>query len=358
MKTGARARRQQAYGTRRLIAAALAFAASAAAAQDSPLSDIDYRVGEGLRIPALGLTLGGYATGTYERREGARSRAALDNASLSVWWEGAGRWKVFGELDYENPLSSRSAVANDEERYLALERFYVDCAVSELATIRAGKFLTPIGRWNQLHATPLVWTTSRPLVTIEPFPTNLTGLMLSGTVLAGGHALDYSIYGARGGELRPSPRVDTFREALGTHVSTAWSPGGRIGFSYVSFEQSSTHGDRNELVGIDLLWSHAGFELSAEALDRIAHRAGGRKDRGGFVQVVAPIGARLHAVARYERYRHDRGDPSTTLQVAGLHYRVTPAVVLKAEWVHGTIGDADADAPVQRGFLSSISLLF
>jgi hypothetical protein len=356
MRREARAGRRRAYGTRPLVAACLALMAGAAAAQDSVLSDIDYRIGEGLRVPSLGLTLGGYATGTYERREGTRSRAALDNVSLSLWWEGAGRWKVFGELDYENPVSSRSPEAGDEERYLALERFYVEYAVSELATLRAGKFLTPIGRWNQLHATPLVWTTSRPLVTTEPFPTNVTGLMVSGTVLAAGHAIDYSVYGARGGELRPSPRVDTFREALGTHVSMSWAPGGRVGFSYVSFEQSSTHGDRNELVGVDVLWSHAGFEISAEALDRISHRSGGRADRGGFVQVVVPIADRLHGVARYERYRRDSLDAPVTLRVAGVHYRVTPAVVLKTEWVRGT--NADVGAPAPRGFLSSISLLF
>src|SRR5450755_1323940 len=165
MKLRAGATRREAYVTacRRVIAATcLALFASASCADDGPLSDINYRLGDGLRVPALALAVGGYAKGTYEKLRGLPGRAALDDLSLFVWWEGAGRWKVFSEFDYENTLSTRSARTDDEDRYLALERFYVDYAVNELTTLRAGKFLTPIGRWNQIHATPLVWTTSRP----------------------------------------------------------------------------------------------------------------------------------------------------------------------------------------------------
>ena len=307
-----------------------------------------------MRVPALALAVGGYATGTYKKLRGLPGRAALDDLSLSVWWEGAGRWKAFSEFDYENTLSTRSARTGDEDRYLALERFYVDYAVNELTTLRAGKFLTPIGRWNQIHATPLVWTTSRPLVTTVAFPTNVTGLMVSGTAPVAGSAIDYTVYGSSGDEVRPNPALDTFHEAVGLRVVDPLPTGGQVGFSYVSFEQARSRGVRKELYGIDFFWTHTRFEVSAEAVYRVVHDPGSRNEGGGFVQVVAPIAEMLYAVGRYEIYRQAQQTTPTSLWVAGISYRLNAAVVLKAEWV----GSRHNDIGAPEGFLSSISVLF
>ena len=340
---------------RKIIAAScLALLGSASRADDGPLSEINYRLGNGLRIPALGLSVGGYATGTYQKLRGLPGRVSLDDLSLSVWWESSGRWKVFSEFDYENTLSSRSALTDDEDRYLALERFYVDYAVNELTSVRAGKFLTPIGRWNQIHATPLVWTTSRPLVTTVAFPTNVTGVMVSGTIPLAGNGIDYSVYGSSGDEVRPNPALDTFHEALGLRVVAPLPAGGQVGFSYVSFEQARSQDVRKELYGFDFYWTRSRFELSAEAVYRVLHDPGSRNEGGGFVQVVAPLSERLYAVGRYEVYREAQQATTTSLWVAGISYRLNPAVVLKAEWV----GSRHNDLGAPEGFLSSISLLF
>jgi hypothetical protein len=130
------------------------------AAAANLLSDIDYRLGDGLRIPATGLSLGGYATAGYERLQGRPARAAVDNLSLSVWWEGEGRWKVFAEFDSENTLGPRSPDIGEGRRYVALERMYVDYALTETTSIRAGKFLPRPwsgprrGRWPRRTCSP------------------------------------------------------------------------------------------------------------------------------------------------------------------------------------------------------------
>ncbi len=355
--SGAGATGREAYVTawrRALAAAALTLAASASCAEDGALSDINYRLGDGLRVPGLGLAVGGYATGTYQKLQGLPGRAALDDLSLSVWWEGAGRWKVFSEFDYENTLSSRSARADDEDRYLALERVYVDYAVNELTTVRVGKFLTPIGRWNLIHASPLVWTTSRPLVTTLAFPTNVTGLMASGTVPVAGSAIDYSVYGSTGNEVRPNPAVDTFREALGLRLVAPLAAGGQIGFSYVSFEQARSKDVRKELYGLDFFWTRSRFEVSAEAVYRVLRDPASRNEAGGFVQAVAPLADRLFVIGRYEVYRQAQQTAPTRLWVAGTSYRLNAAVILKAEWV----GGRHSDLGTPTGFLSSVSVLF
>ena len=348
-------RRQVAARVRAFAVGACLLSIGAAASADAGLlSDMDYRVGNGLRIPSLGLTLGGYATASYESLQGLPARAALDNLSLSVWWEGSSHWKIFNEFDIENGLSSRAAKATDEKQYLALERFYVDYAANELTTVRVGKFLTPIGRWNLLHATPLVWTTSRPLVTTLAFPTNVTGLMVSGSLSAADTPIDYAIYGSVGSEVRPNPALNTFRRAMGTHVIVSVTPGVQLGFSYVSFNQQKTAGEHDQLFGIDFLWSGGGYELTAEAIHKSTNQSSGETERGAFVQLAAPLSAQLHAVGRYEVYHHAQQGPATRLWVTGLSLRVTPAIVLKAEWLNARHNDT---GPPQ-GFLASISVLF
>ncbi|MBS0312322.1 MAG: hypothetical protein JSR88_13380, partial [Proteobacteria bacterium] len=91
---------------RRLAAFALAFACTQAAAGDGALSDVNYRLGEGLQLADTGFSLGGYATASFEHLHHAPARAALDNLSLFVWWQGESRWKFFSELDYENVLAT------------------------------------------------------------------------------------------------------------------------------------------------------------------------------------------------------------------------------------------------------------
>ncbi len=333
---------------------ALALACMHAVAGDSALSDINYRLGDGLPLGNTGFTLGGYATASYANLRRAPARTALDNLSLFVWWQGESRWKFFSELDYENVLAHPSSDVEGETRYLALERLYVDYAITDTTTIRAGKFLTPIGRWNLIHATPLVWTTSRPLVTTESFPTNATGLMLNGTLPDVANGIEYSLYASKMGELRPNPVLDPFYEAVGAHVNVSVLTDGQIGFSYAAFEQKKTRDEKKQLVGVDFVWTRNRYELSGEGIYRFSDNGSDWDEKGAFGQLVVPLTEKLYAVGRYELYRKAREPLATRLWVAGLNYRVTPAIVLKAEWngaTHNTI-----DAP--EGFMSSLSLLF
>ena len=323
---------------------------------DPPPADAGYRLGDGFQIPGTGFHLGGYATASYGDPKDAPDRAAIDNASLFVWWEGDSRWKFFSELELENPLYSRSSERGDvheENGYVSLERLYVDYALTETIAIRGGKFLTPIGRWNLVHATPLVWTTSRPLITTLVFPTNMTGLMLTQTLPGLGEGVDYSIYGSTGDELHPNPELDTFSSAIGAHVNIPFLSGAQLGFSAADFEQEKTRFERKQLLGVDFSWSHNRFELSAEAVYRFSDQGSTRDEKGAFAQLVAPLSERLYAVGRYETFRVAAERTATQLLVTGLNYRITPALVLKAEWIssrHNQIHTPD-------GLLCSIAVL-
>ena len=332
----------------------LALAGMQASADENLFSDIDYRLGEGLRVADTGFSLGGYATASYQDSPHAPARTALDNLSLFVWWQGEGRWKFFSELDFENILTSNSSGQKGDDDYLALERLYLDYDVTDIATIRVGKFLTPIGRWNLIHATPLVWTTSRPLTTTQPFPSNVTGLMLYGTLPIESYGVDYTLYASKGDEVRPNPTLDPFYEVFGAHATIPFSVDGQIGFSFANFEQANTPNEKKRLLGLDFVWSHNRYEFSAEGVYRFSDNGNLWDEKGIFGQMVVPLSEKAYAVGRYEYFRPALATQATQLFTIGLNYRYTPAVVLKAEWV----GSKNNDIGAPEGFLSSLNILF
>jgi hypothetical protein len=354
---------------------------SHAADSDGLLSD--YQPGQGFHIPDTGLTVGGYLTGEYAEHESPAVTAS--NSSLLLWWENDSRLKLFAEVDFEEGLNRQGSYDSHTGDFLSLERLYADYALNESLTVRLGKFLTPIGRWNQIHADPLVWTTSRPLVTEAAFPTNATGIELLGTSSMFGVAYDYQVYAAQGNDLDPSPNIDPFRHAVGARLNVTASDALQLGASLASFQQRSNVAQNRNLVGVDLLWQQRGYEVMSEALYRLSEHTPSGNDKGFYIQGVAPLVDRLFGVYRFEVF-HAAGEepglppqpvamllseiggammlpfrnfspppPTIRLNVVGLTYRFRPNLVGKIEFVQGNrIGQF----PVPVGVLSSVSVLF
>jgi len=269
-----------------------------------------------------------------------------------VWWEGAGRFRFFTEVDLQKGVATRRDTPDDDS-FLSLERIYVDYVATDSVTLRAGKYLTPIGRWNQIHADPLVWTTSRPMVTDQVFPSTATGVMVLGTVPLLAIGLDYQVFVEAGSDRRPTPNEDPFSEARGLHLNAPLTPELQIGLSLASFEQEDMPNDHKQLVGLDFLWTQRRWELSGEGVYRSSSLGADNAEYGGYVQLVAPLTERLYAVTRAELFRF-AGDSSARAWVAGLNYRYRGTLTLKAEWVEGH----DLPPGLQEGFLASASILF
>ncbi|MBI3367876.1 MAG: hypothetical protein HY021_05355, partial [Burkholderiales bacterium] len=179
---------------------------------------LHYEFGRGLRLGDSGFTLGGYATLELRDQRAAPLKLKASHASAFVWWEGVDRLKVFGELDLLNASGSESGNSDANDRRVSLERLYADYAFDDALSLRAGKFLTPIGRWNLFHASPLVWTSTDPLVTRSVFPHNVTGLQASGQLPLFGRALGYALYGADGQRWHVDRWQDPFTMVRGGHL--------------------------------------------------------------------------------------------------------------------------------------------
>ncbi len=249
----------------------------------TPIGAVRYTPGHGLRVGDTGLTLAGYGAVDLLHEEGGATTFRVENADLFVIWDPLARVHLFSEIDMvdqENPHEQRRTILTD--------RLFGDFAGFDWLNLRVGKFLTPIGRWNQIHARPLVWTTSRPLATTLPFDPYVTGAYLAFTALPGE------------------------REAGGTAAGD---------------ERGWRH-----LAGLDTLWRRGPFELWGElAFQEPAHGSG--RQWGFYLQPVTEVLPRIYAIARYEYYKRAAPDPAINIGVLGLAYKPWPFVVLKGEYL-------------------------
>lgn len=310
--------------------------------------------GQSMNLAEHGLTVGGYASLQYQDLRNKQAHLSLSHLSMFVWWESESRLKFFSEIDAQGLLSSVSRNVEDERHYLSVERLYFDYAFNDTLTLRAGKYLTPIGRWNQGHADPLVWTTSRPLITRDLFPTNATGVMATGNLRVLAQQVEYTVFASTGNELRPDPDQDPFNSAYGARLNLPVNDNVQLGLSYASFDQRAMRDERKTLYGADFTWSSPHIVLSGEAIYRKSDAGGMRDAKGGFLQSVIPLQERLWAVARVEAMRDPESPDLHKQMVLGVNYRNGPATLLKLEFMHGFGGDQMAPA----GLLSSVSVLF
>lgn len=333
----------------------------------------------GIRL-APGVTLSGYGTVQLLAPDGRSSsqadgsadrggpgegdsqfsrRARLDLSHLSgiAWWEPSADWKMLGEIDLQDVVQvprHEDSDGPDSASFVALDRLYADYHVTDSLTLRGGKFLTPIGRWNQEHSDPLVWTVLRPLISQSAFPTSATGLMLLGSVPVSDQWIDYQVYAADGGDWRRSPRSQSFDRAIGARVATSLDRSLQLGVSFSRFDESDNTSTRFSLVGVDAAWTWRRIEFSGEAIVRRA--ADGRKgnEDGWFGQAVVPVADRWWAVGRVEAYRRAGYPDRSRTGLLGLVYKSGQHWVFKAEWARAS-GDSTG---LPSGLLSSVTWVY
>lgn len=318
----------------------------------SPVGPIRYVPGAGLHVGDTRLTIGGYSTLSFTHDEGGPTRLGLDDLSFLISWNPLPRLRFFSELEIENLFEVQDEGRSGADARFNAERVYGDLALSDQINLRVGKFLTPVGRWNVIHAEPLVWTTSRPLATELGFDQHTTGAMLFGSWFGSRGIVNYSIYGQFVNQLGRKP--DDFDPA-------DRSGGARLEYSTtdrelslgLSYYGSVQNGDWQNLFGADGLWRHGPLELSAELI-ATGSRGPDEAEWGFYTQAVFDVLGPLFLVTRYEHFDQRQPEPQVNLVDLGIAYKPLPYLVLKAEYL---IADHPAAAE-PPGFKSSVAVLF
>lgn len=355
-----------------LLALLLGLFAHGAAAGDSS-RDADWRhapyvLGQGLSFPQRQLTLGGYLSLRYLDLDEVDSSLGIKDLSLFIGWEPGDRWNVFAEIEIGDALSISRHGIDTADAEIEIERLYVDYRARPYANLRAGKFLTPVGRWNLIHADPLVWTVSRPLTTAVSFARQASGVMLYGTIPAGAGGIDYSLFVDDTETLDPGqqeerafedanpaiPTLGAFRHATGARLAYhSLDERFSLGMSYAHFRMEDLR-EPKDLIGVDVFWDAPFAELSGEWLRRDSRGGGEPGERGGFAQAVIPLPARLFLIGRYERYRTSVQPETATIRTLGLTYRPHRAVSVKLEYRGGDRNELVSPG----GWLGSLAILF
>lgn len=351
------------------FAAALALlcAASSVRAADE-WQHLPYQLGQGLYFPQQGLRIGGYASIHYYDLHGQDATLDVHDLSLFVTKQIGARWQLFTEAEISDALTVTHRDFDSDNAEFDLERLYADYHARRGVTLRFGKFLTPVGQWNLIHADPLVWSVSRPLTTSAAFARHATGAMVYGSATVARNDLDYWLFTDDSEDLTPSRRRDLAFNADGSSSTQEnafnHALGGRllyhlfddrlsVGASLLDFELRDPQ-QQYRLLGLDFGWSTPLADLSGEAVYRTRRDTGRVDERGGFLQAVVPLWRRLYLVGRYEQYKAATLAQTATINTVGFNYRLRPAVSFKLEYRYGSNNALVAP----DGWLSSFAVLF
>lgn len=346
---------------------------SGAAAADNSNNDASsiwqpapYTLGQGLYFPGAGLRIGGYTDFNFYDIQGTRSSYNVHDFSLFLTQDIGAQWQLFTEIEAANPVTSRGRTDVDDAE-LDIERLYIDYHANQYVNFRFGKFLTPVGEWNLVHADPLTWTISRPLSTSAAFALHATGAMMFGTLPVRGNDLDYWVFADDTKNLGIGDDQDNaytnfgttetlqnnFRQAFGGRVLYhLFGDSLSIGASAVSYELESPR-DRYLLSGLDFNWTTHYIGFTGEAIYRSS--MDNRPDeRGGFVQTEIPLWHRFYLIERYERYRSSTPEQTSTIRTTAINFKPVEGIVLKLEYRDGTHNLLLAPT----GWLASAAILF
>jgi hypothetical protein len=302
-----------------------------------------------------GFELGGYSSASITAPRKGNTEFNLNEISLLLSWDNNARLKFFGELELERPLSwNENKQFDSKNSYFDLERLYLDYNVSEKINIRGGRFLTPAGRWNLLHAPPLVWTGSRPLATEYLFPAAINGVMMHGSTPVKINGLDQSFeYSFFVETLKDQDKEDDetiYKNVAGAHFKL--NNQFNLGLSLATFTEDRPGSPDYRMIGLDFITHVKGWEISGEGFQRFTS-SGNDGGSGAYLQSAAPLGNNWYWLTRLETF-HKPDVVSGERWVLGVTKRVTPKQLLKMEFIGGS--DDFTDTP--RGFMGSFAVLF
>lgn len=325
------------------------------------------------------IQLGGWGDVTLGRAWKADGTRKLDvtdlAAALMAWGQLGARASYFVEMDVAKRTTETWTGREADQRFQPV-RMYLEYTFNDLLRVRAGRFLTPIGQWNEAFAAPLTWTPTRPLATFRPFAKSLTGLLVAGSGVLAGHDAGYALFWAPQGDFDSDyddPQESSFKHALGGRAAIELKPGVTLGLSAARLRRSHPHeaegfdyGDgeayaafrgarapaalpgtrtvtiprlnadalRDEdltarnLLALDFRWDGSRAQIQAEGTWLLP--AGAAPYEGGaFVVGAVRVAGPVWAVAKVERYQPVEG-ATANLGYLGLTARTGRHLVIKA----------------------------
>jgi len=239
-----------------------------------------------------------------------------------------------------------------------IERLYNDIQVSEDNTIRLGKFLSPISRWNSIHAAPLVWTTNRPITTRFSFANYISGIKFRHEFdFFSGHAIEFFWQPYQ--EFLPKSIAEQYRQYQNV-AGLSWILQENLDSYYSLNFQHSNVKDSDETrssFGFNGFLQQPDFEVESELIMTLVNTdkpTVHNYDWGGYLQFTIPIPLDLNIITRYEHFEFSDRITASDSALAGLVYRPYSKLSFKLEWQQ-TWGSVQKNG---TGLYSSVAVMF
>lgn len=325
---------------------------------DTPLGALSYTPGRGLRIGSTGVTIGGFVNIKAEHEEEDGAEFTLDSLNLFLIHDYFARFRTVAELQLKDIFAADEETSGTQDFAFDVRRLYGDFSVADALHLRAGTFLTPVGRWNLILSPPLTWTTEPPLIIEETFfDATTTGLMLHGSTGAGEGRLSYSLFSQLLDPLEDDPELDPADNSAGARLEYSLGTGRAFGMTYLAADRD---GEWSHLGGLHVFWQHRPFELLGEFLyqdgsgllprgddeedgengedeegEEENGTNGGRPSGpqwGSYLQGVVELYHPFYLVGRYEHFDPPSPRPRLNLFTIGGVYKPLPFMALKVEY--------------------------
>jgi len=313
-----------------------------------------YQLGRGYAVGETGWRIGGYASTEVDMPRRLPWNFSVSDLSLFLSWENGSRLRFFSELEAGDLLTAgEHQWPTTKEASFEFERFYLDGLINNNLSVRLGKFLTPVGQWNLIHAAPLVWTTFRPVATENLFSTHASGVMLHGSIAINEQPLEYALYGDLSSDLDPHLSDQPFDNAVGARLRYSVIDRLQIGLSFANFVLKDSPASRDSLLGLDVAWNFQKLEINSEVAYRNSENAQPTNNWQGYMQGVGHISQRWALIGRYEFFEQPY-ESMGQLGLIGVAYRPLPPVVWKLEYRLG----AHNENLAPDGLAASFAVLF
>jgi len=258
------------------------------------------------------------------------------------------RMRVFSEVEYEHGISHK---LDNMTGQIYVAKSFFEYKFSDALLVRAGKFMTPFGIYNERHdATPTFIFTVLPQsfygehtmstgAKSRIFAKSATGLQFRGVWNSANWETGYQFYVTNGRGENPDERDDNPNKGVGARLTVAQSNQGvLLGASFYSDRNGLDGNARQTSYALDAQFDHSALHVESELiLSRLegsdssgAPNETFRNHLGTYVQAWYSIKEVFSPFARYEITDHDRSI-SNTFTVLGLNYSISPVAVLKAE---------------------------
>ncbi len=331
-----------------IVSAFLLWSTPAIGAERVEDSSSKYRLGQGLAVGESRLRIGGYSSIEFEDARNKKRKITFEDLSIFIYGDLGEKTSIFSEFENTHFLEIEEDGKTTTKENWQIERLYLDHLYKEKLNIRLGKFLTPIGSWNELHADPLTWTVSRPLVTYAAFPEFITGAQLFGDFTHGEQDLTYSL------TIQNNESINERTGFRKTHLFYSgrlkWlaSPSLEVSIPIAYYTELYLN-DKVYLTGLEFKYERKDLKISSElTYSRIDMKSDGwTREYGYYLQATHPVlRDNIFFVLRHEYFRARKNAGKYKALSLGAVYKPIAQVVFKVEYkkASGSIDFADPDS--------------